>query len=575
MNSNKLGLYIPEEKVSAWVAETHPKEAAAWLNDLPYADAPEAARELYQSLYTLNRQKLPPADRVKLMALYHEPVARVVEGLSTSFRSGGLALSEKKRKLADFIRQLKQEMAIAFKIAMLDAINARMMFSRKKVVERALESALRYMADVMQSCYQVYVPVPMGTWREMHILYRYAEDNDWFGQEAGASPSIEQYYRDALLLGLCNPYQLPEGEWEKMARCSDYWGDRAEIHSDIETHTIAGRFLMDLDADSPPVAFPRGVSVVQADNLRVLNALPLTAVVQDFVRRFKKGDPDARNKLGVDCLDANCLELLRRMRRAWGLATGRRGDRIRKSGQCFVATSVSAIHYFASGQHPFVQPLFSESQRIPVIEHAPSVEDPSEVLDGLDMDIGEALNDNFIDLDAIGGQEKKKQKSLADPLFSAEKVFRAEPWQIRDESVSGIQLTHKEAGNQQIRVGDVVGLEDGVNRDAWRIGVVRWVRTPKPKIVDIGVELLGSKATPIAIRRDREGTAYVPALLLPPVTILKRPATLLVPAGIYAEEGMYFIVDASEGAARKVMALKLLERTGAFEYFVFANAVHN
>ena len=60
MTTSTLGLYIPEIKVSAWVAETHPKEAAEWLNDLPYGDASEAAREIYQSLYTLNRQKLGP-----------------------------------------------------------------------------------------------------------------------------------------------------------------------------------------------------------------------------------------------------------------------------------------------------------------------------------------------------------------------------------------------------------------------------------------------------------------------------------------------------------------------------------
>lgn len=561
--------------MSAWVAETHPKEAAEWLNDLPFGDASEAAREIYQSLYTLNRQKLGPADRLKLMTLYHDPMARVVKGLTASFRSGGLALSERKRKLADFVRQLKQEMAIGFKLAMIDAINTRMMMSKKKVIEESLESAMHYLAEVLYSCYRVYVPVPIGTWKEMHILYRYAEDNDWFGQPADADPSIEKYYRDALLIGLCNPYQLPDGEWKKVYQFINHWGDLAEIHEDIETHNIAGRFLIDLDADAPPVAFPRGVSVSQTDHLRALNALPLTSLVQDFVRRIKKGDPAVRTKMGMDCLDINCLEILRRMRRSWGLATGRRGDRIRKSGQCFVASSVSAIHYFASGQRPFVQPLFSESQKRPVAAWPVEPDEPAGLPEGLDLDLGEPLNDDFIDLGSMIGANKQKPKNLADPIFAPERVFRAEPWGIHDESVTGIQLTHKEAGNQQVRVGDIVGIEDGVNKDTWRAGVVRWVRTPKPRIIDIGVEMLSSKVTPVAIRHDRPGTAYVPALLLPAVNILKRPATLVVPAGTYVEGDVYFVVDASEGPARKVAGLKLLERTAAFEYFVFANAAHH
>lgn len=572
MTTESLGLYIPEVKVSAWVAETHPKEAAVWLDNLPMANAPEAAREIYQSLYTLNRQRLAPAERLKLMNLYHEPVARVSDSLSVAFRSGGLALSSKKRKLADFIRQLKQEMAIGFKLSLLNAMNARMMMSRKKVMEEAMRSSMRYLADVMCSCYQVYIPVPIGAWKEMHILYQMAEEYGWAHQEEGNNPTIEQYYRDALLLGLCNPYQLPDGEWRRIKQFIDRFGSKAVIDTDVETGSISGKFLIDLDIDSPPVPYPRDTSVMQADYLRSLDATSLTAVVEDYIRMFKKGDPAARHKLGIECLGGNCLDMLRRMRRSWGLATGRRGDRIRKSGQCFIANSVYAIHYFASGQRPFVQPLFAESQPEKVMMQQPRPDEPDNVLAGLDIDLGDPINEGYLDLDELEGKSSQKPKSLAEPLLSAERVFRAESWQIRDESVTGLQLSHKEGEDQHARVGDVLGIGDGVNKDTWRIATIRWVRTPKPNIVDIGVEVLGGKARPVSIRRDERGTVYVPGLLLPPVAILKRPATLVVPAGTYQPDARYYVVDDETGPARKVASLKLLERTGAFEHFVFANA---
>ena len=66
---NHLALLIPEKEVSAWAAETNPKEARAWLESLPLADSGEAARDIYQALYTLNRLELTMQSRLELMEL--------------------------------------------------------------------------------------------------------------------------------------------------------------------------------------------------------------------------------------------------------------------------------------------------------------------------------------------------------------------------------------------------------------------------------------------------------------------------------------------------------------------------
>ena len=75
--SNGLSLSIPAKEISAWVVETSPKETRAWLASLPMADSATAAREIYQSIYTLNRLDLGPQERVKLMEFYREPLATV------------------------------------------------------------------------------------------------------------------------------------------------------------------------------------------------------------------------------------------------------------------------------------------------------------------------------------------------------------------------------------------------------------------------------------------------------------------------------------------------------------------
>jgi len=86
------------------MAETDPKYARAWLASLPLADSAETAREIYQSLYTLNRQELDVGQRFELMELYNAPVASVTAVLESYFTRAALPLTPKKRQLAEFIR---------------------------------------------------------------------------------------------------------------------------------------------------------------------------------------------------------------------------------------------------------------------------------------------------------------------------------------------------------------------------------------------------------------------------------------------------------------------------------------
>ena len=80
-----LALTLPTKRVSAWMAETDPKYAQAWIASLPLADSAETAREIYQALYTLNRQDLDAARRFELMELYNAPVATVTSTLESYF----------------------------------------------------------------------------------------------------------------------------------------------------------------------------------------------------------------------------------------------------------------------------------------------------------------------------------------------------------------------------------------------------------------------------------------------------------------------------------------------------------
>jgi len=166
---------IPEHRVSAWVAETDPKYASAWLAALPLANSAESAREIYQALYTVNRLELRLGNRLELMALYTGAIATVCQGLQPHLLHEVPPLGPKKRQLAEFIRRLHIEMAYGYKCCLRDLGRTRLSLRRKSRSANCIERALYHLSEVLLRSYVVYLPYPSGAWREIHELYRLAE----------------------------------------------------------------------------------------------------------------------------------------------------------------------------------------------------------------------------------------------------------------------------------------------------------------------------------------------------------------------------------------------------------------
>jgi hypothetical protein len=108
----------------------------------------------------------------------------------------------------------------------------------------------------------------------------------------------------------------------------------------------------------------------------------------------------------------------------------------------------------------------------------------------------------------------------------------------------------------------------------WSAGVVRWMKSPHADDLEMGVELLAFGAAPVAVAPVRPAgeREYQPALLLPAVEVLHRPATLLVPRGAFSLGADLLLVEAGKGA-RTVRLLKRLEHSNIFESIVFADVL--
>jgi len=564
-------LFVPDKEVSAWVTETRPKEARAWLESLPLADDGDSARDICQALYTLNRLEVAPHNRLELMELYQGPVATVSSVLASQFTGLALPLTAQMRQLAEFIRQLQMEMAIGYKCAINDWHTARLAWSRRQHAALACERAMWYLGQVLLQSYQVYIPPPPGVWREIHALYRLAEEQDRLADavevraEGGTrETTVYARYRQIVLLGLCNPYQLAQTECALIDAFLQTRCDHAVVNQRLDVADPAGQFLVDLARDAPPAPFPLRRQVQPSADLRVLNTIELARAVHGLIKRLEQGETVAALELSPALRASAWRDMLRQMLKFWGLPPKRQYARSKIRGHLSLCTGINALHFFGSGRKAF-EPADAHEHLEPEAQQCSTEAD------------ARAQDQRANDDKAEPASEQRPAKPapprwLAQGRVPTPDSFPVDRWQLRDESARGLQLSRQGSASVQVRIGDVLGVQSPNDAGVWRVGVIRWIKSPEVKRIDVGVERLAPAMTPAAVKPVSSGRVpvgrYTQALLLPAIPALRRPQSLLVARGVYEPNCDLHLVT-GPGPARVVRPSKLLERTASFDQIAF------
>jgi len=552
-----LALKIPQKKTTAWVTETTPKATRIWLNSLPLSDSNETARELYRSLYTLNRLELDPGKRTAIIEMYRTPVNAVTAAIQQTLGQHPLPLSPDLRRMTEIIRELNREMAVGYKIVLLDQLGGWKQHLLRKSPTLAIERAMRYFGEVLVHCYHTYLVFPSRVWSELNELYRYSEQNELLatpveislGRDTGVT-TIGERYKQICLLGLCNPYQLPQGDARKIHLFLYRWADTAELKGIGDGLPAAGYFQIDLLGDAPPVLYNRPIDPRYQRRARIIDAARLVTKVKTFIARLENGEPASRLELGTECLDVACLELLRRMLRGWGAITARQHSRSSGKGFLSLCVGVNATHFFADGQRPFSPPVQMNSSDV-----ARAAESGGETLD--------------IDVDAINDESEVGTVSAGANIED----YHVTRWEIADQSASGLFLRSTESPGMKVRVGDLLGVQFGDDTEGdWWPATVRRMQGDATGRIEIGIELLASQIVPAAVCSADGAVLFHAALLLPALKAQdkKRPRSLVVPRGLFREQVELFLITDNDEEPVRIRPLKIVERSSSYEQLYFA-----
>jgi hypothetical protein len=292
-----------------------------------------------------------------------------------------------------------------------------------------------------------------------------------------------------------------------------------------------------------------------ADNtLRLLDATELLRTLHVFLRRLEKGEPAADLGLGIDCLDSACRDMLQRLQRVYAQTATRRHSRIKRHETVMICAGIGALHFFLSGQKPFALAATTSALTSAGGEDVTVDVSPPGVAD-----------EDYVALD-----EPAAARASGAP--AAPESFRIDRWHVRDVSPQGLLITQEEESGVRFRIGDVLGIQRTSLPGHWSVGLVRWFRAHGEKGIEVGVELAAPDAQPASVRPVDESQVPSPALLLPPVDAVHRPATLLVARGAI-HVGKDCFLASTERGTRRVRPLDSLEHTNAVEQFVIGDVI--
>lgn len=143
-------------------------------------------------------------------------------------------------------------------------------------------------------------------------------------------------------------------------------------------------------------------------------------------------------------------------------------------------------------------------------------------------------------------------------------------WMITNVSPDGYTAMHISGKTASLSVGDVVALRSELGEE-WQICIVRWVLSENQEHLELGLQLLATRALSavLALPESGEGGTCLSVLLLPKITTANPAEMLVIPSGAVHEQfrKLVLVVENENINVREVRSTQLDERNSRIEVF--------
>ncbi len=504
-------LKIPAQEVlDRSLLDPEPARIRAELDRLPLNDLDLAIHHSYTLLALLNRALLPLAARQQIMAdfsvycrqfdhRYQQQLGREIKPISDQGY--------------DDLLLFKQEMAIGYKILLIDALKSH---PRDYYLASLIFSVIYYNGQMMLQRYDRYLVQPQEAWREINYLFALSEQMHLQHMQVhndmpGEAPSVAELYRQLLLLNLTNPYHLLPGEHWLLYQYFSHWAAYCRLEAEPPENLKQACFQIDLDgAEGPKRRF--GAEARGSLNLRFVQPQKLIMLMQQHLQGLDTGHSATEFGLPEHGHKLRLQELLQDLIHGWQHSDERQ-PRSECDGYAGIVWGIDTIFQLLDPQ------LFAN-----------------------------ILGEGHM-LRATGKMVNESENGFCLRL----------PQQLREGFSNGQVLAMR---------------SDRQSNAQWTLGLVRWQQHLGEKEFLVGIEYIKGKISPTLLTDQDEPQLQTPALLVSKVSEGEREYRLVAPAGCFSLSEELEIELPRQQKRYDIKPRELLRHTALVDFFSFRAETH-
>ncbi len=551
------------DKQSLSFCNANVRDLKRWVAGLPKANIGETARQLYQALVELNQLLTPSDNRLQLLELLRPEVYFVCKQLERHFLNQAIVLDERPRKVANLCQALQNHLAIGYKL-IISRLLSQDSNERTPLLTVALQRAIHSLNGPLMRASQLYCPVPEGLWLELHQLYRIAQSRNLHTPRVRdplarhtEGLSVEQSYLVALLLGCARCNQMRQQSIALLAEALEPWSTWVKLQSGTATTSL---FAVAPLQDAPP----RYTSLFQPSELQSSLGLDPTELV-DAIKEYLLLPVAEQDKARLSVPHGVSPDMLQHLAAAWGDIAERSFQRTQSQGQLTLCIGMSALHYHLAGQR-----LFNE-----VLQRA---QDTTSVTFTTRPEVADVWSNAF-DAESLQSwnspapveeiQYSKPSEPASPSEDSATESYPTFPLAIVNTSPGGYCLSWPKEVPSQLQAGELLGIQTQ-GQQGWSVAVVRWIRQVRGGGTQMGIELIAPYAQACGLqllRKTEQNSQFLRALLLPEISAISRPSSLIT-ARLPFQEGNKVLININGEEHRAILNRKQAS-TGSFNQFEY------
>jgi len=490
---DKLKLTFPSPHPGTHLlVETRIDEFSLWLEELPSGNMPRYVVEVADAISHINRTELSIAHRMSLIQLVDVAYEKIHDFYRPLMKTGPHKGKHAPQKELKQVYRLTREMSFAYKIAVYAYFDKKTFFGKNKNLANVINMALHYLGLVLLEHYELYSPIPMHIWLEIHQLYFYAEQRD-LSELENSSIGLkncfnvaETTYIRVCLIALSNPYHLKRGDhWEIFTYLS-HWTEQVIISEDPDDFSRRNCFVIDLDDDDKPQSMKQLTDNTNP-HFRFLLTKQLSIKLCHTIDEIQ-----ASNKSPKKCFSRNVVarkanQLLEEMLNSWETKQERQSARYPKVNKMEVIWGLTNIHLVVSASDPL---------------------------------------------------QANKSESELEEIAQLVELH----WTAVNSSDGGICIFQPDEKIRNVDVGLLVAIRETISNESatnWRLGIISWITGNKRNGTKIGIQYLKGEIQAVQLQArkgNKIDTRYQTALLLSGEKVqgLSTP-TLLTTSGLYVE----------------------------------------